>query len=345
LQLGTKWSAAMAAALFAMELPSWWLSAMIGTIFIVAASALMLPGMTWGEKSQVKESVSQSKSTSKRKSGTSMNAKQEALGRLEDEPWFPLVEYKCWQEAEHLQGCPWCFDGCETVEDVIKSIWRSPLHTGLQQALSALLSRVKDVRVARVHNRIPDEIHFAIVYSLKSGAELFGGQPLDLSIGLDLDSSNEPGLRRRRVHNDDLWYSEPPAAVELDSGLPCLAPFYRIHDGFGCLLSSNHLPLLLANPSDSVQGSCYYVYPTRWMQPVRGNQHLVKFARVDKLCTACADCRDENPHVVFAETNGDITEDDEPPLDFVADTVCNIAGQKVVPDGLSYHAYSGSPVF
>merc|ERR1719230_1825739 len=120
---------------------------------------------------------------------------------------------------------------------------------------------------------------FSIVYRLNSGAELFGGQPLELSVGLDLEGISEPGLRRR--HGNQGRAMPGHETMGLDNGLPCLAPFYRIHDGFGCLLSSKHLPVLLAHPSDTIQGSCFYVYPTRCMEFVRGcqNQFLVKFAR------------------------------------------------------------------
>jgi len=67
---------------------------------------------------------------------------------------------------------------------------------------------------------------------------------------------------------------------------------------------------------------------------------LIKFARVDKNCVACADQREASPYVVFAEHSGDFEDDDESPLDFVADTVCNIAGQKVVPNMSGHYGYS-----
>jgi len=332
-------------AFFAADVPWWWLGGVVGTMFIVVLSAFMLPGMSWGDqKSQVKQDTATAQEAKRKATKKVKRGGEDSPSRIEDEPWYPEVEYKEWQDAGELAGCPWSFDGCDSVQDVIKSIWRTPLHTGLQQALSALLSRVKRVRVVRVHYRMSDETFFSIVYGLNSGAELFGGQPLDLSVGLDLEGISEPGLRRRHGGGGSPLRDE--ASMSLDNGLPCLAPFYRIHDGFGCLLSTKHLPVLLANPSDTIQGSCYYVYPTRWMEPVQTSEFLVKFARVDKNCSATADAREEHPHVVFAERNGELTEDDEPPLDFVADTVCNIAGQKVVPDGLTYHAYhAGPPVF
>jgi len=328
----------MAADFLASDVPMWWLGGIVGTLFIVVMSAVMLPGMQWGEKkaSQVAPVVQPKKKPTRQASGDSPT-------RIQDEPWFPEIEFKEWKDASQFAGCPWCFEGCQTTEDVIRKIWRTPLHTGLQQALSALISRVKTVRIARVHYRVMDETHFAVLYGLKSGAELFGGQPLEMSVGLDLEGVNEPGLRRRHGAPSDDVLRDDTFEPSLDNGLPCLAPFYRIHNGFGCLLSSKHLPVVLSNPGDNIQGSCYYVYPTRHMEEVRGSQYLVKFARVDKLCVAAADFRDEHPHIVFAEANGELTEDDEPPLDFVADTVCNIAGQKVVPDGLSYHAYHGMP--
>jgi len=331
-------------AIFAADAALWWAGGIIATIVLLVLSAILVPGMFWGEKTQVKqESRTQSKASSVSPERKARKKRNDVPGRIEDEPWFPEIEFKTWQEANQLPGCPWSFDGCDCVEDVIKSIWRTPLHTGLQQALSALTSRVKSVRVARVHYRMPDdETFFAVVYSLKSGAELFGGQPLDMSVGLDLEGICEPGIRRRHGSAGSPQSRGKPAD-SLENGLPCLAPFYRIHDGFGCLLSSKHLAVLLANPGDSIQGSCFYVYPTRCLEPLRSDPYLVRFARVDKDCAAVADIREELPHVVFAETNGVITQDDEPPLDFVADTICNVAGQKVVPDHMSYqsyHAYS-----
>jgi len=325
---------------FTVDAPWLWLCGMIGTLFIVVMSAIMLPAMMGDDKSQVKQATAQATAAAvpKRKGGK--KGKQDSPGRLEDEPWFPEIEYKDWQQAGEMDGCPWSFDGCDTVQDVIQKIWRNPLHTGLQQALKALMARVKNVRLCKVHYRMTDETFYAVLYTLNSGAELFGGQPLELSVGLDLEGISEPGIRRR--HGGDGGSGNGQQSLpSLESGLPCLAPFYRIHDGFGCLLSSKHLPVMLTNPSDTIQGSCYYVYPTRCLEPVRGSEFLVKFARVDKQCAACADAREEHPHVVFAESSGELTEDDEPPLDFVADTVCNIAGQKVVPDHVSYHAYHG----
>jgi hypothetical protein len=324
---------------FAADVPWWWLGGVLATLLIAVFSAVLVPGMLRGdEKGQVKQASSHTEEAKRKVGSSPSKLKQEKLGRIEDEPWFPELEFKEWQDAGQLPGCPWSFDGCDSVQDVIKSVWRTPLHTGLQQSLSALLQRVKNVRVARVHDRMTDEIFFCIVYRLNSGAELFGGQPLDLSVGLDLDGISEPGLRRR--NGDGGNAQRALESISLDNGLPCLAPFYRIHDGFGCLLSSKHLPILLSGPTDTIQGSCFYVYPTRCMEPVRGEHHLVKFARVDKNCVAAADWREEHPHVVFAESNGELTQDDESPLDFVADTVCNIAGQKVVPDGYGYHSYN-----
>jgi len=325
----------MAMPFFADNVPWWWLGGICGTLLVVMLSAVMMPFMSWGDKKQGK---TQAKAGAKRKP-SSGNRKDDSPGKLEDEPWFPEVEFRDWQDAVLMQGCPWSFDGCDSVEDLIKCIWRNPLHTGLQQAMTALISRTKNVRVARVHYRMTDETFYSVVYTLKSGAELFGGQPLEMAVGLELDEGiSEPGLRRRNVGGDDARTQDDDT---LGNGLCCLAPFYRIHDGFGCLLSSKHLAVLLANPGDTIQGSCYYVYPTRHMEPVQGAEHLVKFARVDKQCAAAADIREEHPHVVFSEHTGDLTEDDEPPMDFVADTICNIAGQKVVPDGMCYHAYGG----
>lgn len=331
-------------AIAALDLSFWWLAGIMGTVTIVVLSVILMPGMGGadGKKQVAREQTKEERilAEAARKRAAKKEAARQDSGRLEDEPWFPQLEFKDWQDAGQLPGCPWCFDGCDSTEDVIKSIWRAPLNKGLQQALGALLSRVKKVRVARVNFRATDECFFAAVYTLNSGAELFGGQPLEQAVGLDLDDEGpgEVGLRRRHGGGPGFQSSEESEANDID--LPCLAPFYRIHDGFGCLLSSKHLPIVLTNPSDTIQGSCFYVYPVRCLETIAGSSYLAKFARVDKACVACADRREMHPHVVFAESNGQLTEEDEAPLDFVADTVCNIAGQKVVPDSLQYHAYS-----
>lgn len=323
----------------------------MSTLVLVVLSVVLLPTMIWGDKNQAQKSRIKGKKESPLEAAAAAavakkKAQRKDNSKLEDELWVPHIEYKSWQEANQIPGCPWSFDGCDCVEEVIRRIWRNPLHTGLQQALEALVARVSHVRIARVQYYVPEEEEFfTVVYSLKTGAELFGGQPLEMSVGLDLmDTTDieESGLRQRhgsgapkkKIFDDD--------ALELDNGLPCLAPFYRIHDGFGCMISTKHLPVLLAAPSDSMQGSCFYIYPSRCLVPLKTHPYLVKFARVDKDCAACADIRDEHPHVLYAESNGNLTQDDEAPMDFVADTICNVAGQKVVPDGATYHAFSGN---
>lgn len=265
---------------------------------------------------------------------------------LETEPWCPKMEIKDWQQAGELPGCPWNFDSCHTVPDVLERIWRSPLCPELQTAFDALSNRVKNVQVARVQATMPTATHFTIVYSLHTGAELFGGSPLEHAVGLDLGqdedvrarspSPRRGGLRRRRGSGSPT--SQEEASEATDILLPCLLPFYRIHDGFGVLLSTRHLPLLLSSPTEGINGSCYYVYPARGLEPVTLRRPLIRFARVDRTCSACADRSLEQPVVVYLERNGEQTEDDEEPLAFIADTVSNVAGQRVVPP-----SYMGGP--
>jgi len=261
------------------------------------------------------------------------------------EPWSWRLEVKDWQQAGQFPGCPWSFDGCESVEDVLRRIWRMPLSKHLSSALDALESHVQAVRIARSPALLAEEVHFAVIYTLSSGAELFGGAPLEHAVGLELgDSGCEPGmgtsppwspispvrrdgLRRRRGESSP----KSPVSEAAHLPLPCLAPFYRIHDGFGVLLSTDHLPVLLSNPSDSVQGSCFYAYPVRALEPVARRASLIRFARVDRHCVACADGAAERPCVVYVERSGEQLEDDEVPLAFLADTVRNVAGRASAP--------------
>merc|ERR1712224_657353 len=88
----------------------------------------------------------------------------------------------------------------------------------------------------------------------------------------------------------------------------------------------------MGHPNDSSHGSCFYVYPARGLEPVPRHcqPNLVKFARVDKNAIATADVSQEKPGIVYVERGGAETVDDESPLSFVADTVSNVAGQRVV---------------
>jgi len=236
-----------------------------------------------------------------------------------------------WYEvASSLPDSPWSFDRCGSLEDVLATIWRSPLDRRLQGGFAELHRRMRRVRVARcVLDRPVEKTYFCIVYTLSSGAEIFGGSPVDDAIGLSLDAANEddrPRHRRRRRRSSSEM-RETPKAPQLP--LPCLAPFYRVHDGVGVLLSLQHLPQLLTSPDDSINGSCFYIYPMRALEVLDEQRpHLVKFARVDRHCVACADRRREEPNVVYADPAEDLVQDDEAPLDFVDDTICNIAGRK-----------------
>mmetsp|Transcript_88230 Transcript_88230/g.139432 ORF Transcript_88230/g.139432 Transcript_88230/m.139432 type:complete len:335 (+) Transcript_88230:59-1063(+) len=326
-----------------LALSWWWLAFCTTSVLVVAFT---IPGMLWkDQKVQKTGSKTQHQQSSLReapvstmpKSTTRNRAKEEDIGDIRQEPWIPEVMIKEWREAGQFFDCPWCFEGCDNVEDVIHSIWgRTATSKGLQQSLNALIAKVKNVRVAKVNYRMTGDVYWAALYTLHSNAEIFGCQPLDHSVGVDLDCDVMPGLRRRRGNGSE---NRGILGEVEEIALPCLAPFYRIHDGFGCLLSHKHLAILLANPHDNMGGSCFYVYPNRCLTPLKLKPSLLKFARVDKNCVACASSRDEHPNVVFAEHNGQLTDDDECPLDFCADTVCNIAGQKVVPGEYGQYGY------
>merc|ERR1739848_271421 len=104
------------------------------------------------------------------------------------------------------------------------------------------------------------------------GATIFGGPPLDSAVGLDLTSNNE-GLRHRKTARR--WFSFTSEASG-SSLLPALAPFYRIHDGVGVVLSTKDLPALVADPKGSYgAGSCFYIYPRDTLDPLGRHPNLV----------------------------------------------------------------------
>eukprot|EP00418_Pyrodinium_bahamense_P030955 CAMPEP_0179154248 /NCGR_PEP_ID=MMETSP0796-20121207/75057_1 /TAXON_ID=73915 /ORGANISM="Pyrodinium bahamense, Strain pbaha01" /LENGTH=494 /DNA_ID=CAMNT_0020855603 /DNA_START=54 /DNA_END=1538 /DNA_ORIENTATION=+ len=267
-----------------------------------------------------------------------------------------LVELRDWQQAAELRGCPWSFDGCTSLQEALEHVWLPLVDEALGAALDALAAQLGAMRVARVSAIGSEEHYFAVVYTLLTGAELFGGAPLEHEVSLEL--SHEVGLSekmnldngsppsRSRVQSKaaaaeggmhrKIWSRQlqglrdlrlslggPPKAHEL--ALPCLSPFYRIHDGFGSLLSTLDLPALLSDPDNAAAGSCYYVYPAQALRPVGRWRHLVKFVRVDHHCVACVDCRRREPGTVYVERGGRCILDDCPPLAFVVDTVRNLA--------------------
>jgi len=237
---------------------------------------------------------------------------------ITEEPWCPKLELKEWQEAGAFSDCPWNFEGCEYISDVIRRIWQGELSSELQGAFDAIDNQVRNVNIARVTVSCPqDVVHFAAVYTLNSGAELFGGGPYEKAPRSSAEACRKP-------HADAL-----PAG---------LAAFHRVHDGFGVLLSVRHLPFLMCSPDDTVQGSCFYVYPARGLEAPAARPDLVRFARVDSSCVACANRREGRPGVFYMDRGQEPVEEDEAPLAFVGDTVSNLAGQRVVPP-----AYLGGP--
>jgi len=255
---------------------------------------------------------------------------------LNEEPWIPTMEVKDWTEAASFESCPWNFGHCESVEDVLNCIWKTPVPKDLHVGFDAMQKSVKGVSIAYVKLGSLKEIHYCILYTLRSGAELFGGAPSEQTVGLELEPGEETaGLRRRRgaEASANSW-----RIVNDENPLPCIAAFFRIHDGFGTLMSRKHLPLLLESPVDTIHGSCFYVYPKRGLQPMGQRPTLLRMARVDKTCCVAVDRRKAEPGVVYVERNSQFTEDEETPLSFIADTVSNISGNRVVPP-----PYEGGP--
>lgn len=267
---------------------------------------------------------------------------EESIGQ---ETGCPKLEQREWTEAGQISDSPWSFEGCEDLSAALDRIWRAPLCTELQDAFVVLKHNVKNIRVARIDLPADNEVFFSIIYQLNTGAELFGGAPSDNAVGFEFsecmtddegDAEGATGLRRRGGGTSTK--REESGTEGSPFSLPCLTPFYCIHDGFGVLMNTKHLPLLMTHPGDSAHGSCFYVYPSRGLEPAKRLPYLVKFARVDKDCVACADARQKKPSVTYVERAGNAIEDDESLISFIGDTVSNVAGTRVVPP-----SYLGGP--
>jgi len=207
-----------------------------------------------------------------------------------------------WQRAGELAGCPWDFAGCEGLGAALECVWRRPLGVELEAAFAALRPRVRGLRVARC-GASAGPPRFAVVYALAGGQELFGGEPLEHAVGLELGA--------------------PQSGA---GALACLWPLLRVHDGFGVLLAPEHLPALLGPAATEPGGSCFYLHPRRALRPLAAAPQLVRFARVDRHCCACVDASAREPRVVYVDRGGEQNEDEESPLAFAAETVRNIAG-------------------
>mmetsp|Transcript_68653 Transcript_68653/g.200930 ORF Transcript_68653/g.200930 Transcript_68653/m.200930 type:complete len:351 (-) Transcript_68653:253-1305(-) len=324
-----------------------WATFLSSSALLVMTISLLLPAAIAAamlcEQRRTKEQCGSSEEVETRPSSPGRSPSRKRTGSSpassfdDAEPWRRQLDAKGWQQAGQLEGCPWSFDGCDDVQDAMERIWRRPLARDLHSTFEVLKASVQNIQVARFQASDFDEAVFVAVYALRGGAELFGGAPLEHTVGVELfgEESCEPGrgtspVRRPSSPTRRRWGEcSPRSSVSepSDLPLPCLSPFYRIHDGFGVLLSIDDLPRLLSNPGDSVDGSCFYVYPVRGFEPVAPHRSLVKFARVDRHCVACANCLAEDPRVVYVERTGDHFEDEETPLAFVADTISNVAGR------------------
>eukprot|EP00928_Gymnodinium_smaydae_P061234 TRINITY_DN45365_c0_g1_i1.p1 TRINITY_DN45365_c0_g1~~TRINITY_DN45365_c0_g1_i1.p1 ORF type:complete len:338 (-),score=62.74 TRINITY_DN45365_c0_g1_i1:94-1047(-) len=247
--------------------------------------------------------------------GAAGDAAADGSESLEKEAWCPQLEERPWQDAGELAGCPWSFEGCSDLASALGCIWREPLSRELQDCFENLKASTKDLKIVRAKAGFPRVTRFVAVYQLRSGSLLFGGAPVDHAVGLKL--SDQPDRAEGR------------GVDGARRGLPCLAEFFRIHDGFGKLAQLNHLPVIAVTPTDEFDGSCYYVYPVRSQDPIPGARHLVRFARVDRRCVACVDRRVKaTGGVRYVEHTGEVVEDEESPLSFVADTIDNVAGKR-----------------
>jgi len=347
-------------------MPWWWVvllsactvAAMLMALVVpVVTTVVMYRGKRDGTKSRIRQTARRSSS------------------KTTGPPSF--LELRDWRQASELAGCPWSFEGCEGLMDVLERIWHPLPAEELQPVLEAIRARVQGVRVVRIARQAQQESHFGIVYTLMGGAELFGGAPLQavaegtaeseaevgagaseaaasedeggdaeggaggdgrLALRAVLSSGSQPShkvvprrlgarLRRRGPAEGDNDSPELPALP-----LPCLSPFYRVHDGFAALLSTLDLPALLRRPDNMVRGSCFYVYPTSAMRPIARWPNLVKFARVDRQCVASASRLQERPGLVYVERTGSHIADDYPPLAFVADTISNVISRAVAQE-------------
>jgi len=95
------------------------------------------------------------------------------------------LELRDWSCASELEGCPWEFEGCDCIQDVLERIWCPLAAEELHEALELLKLHVQTVRVARVEVRRQDHDCFGIVYGVAGGHDFFGGAPLEHDVSLE----------------------------------------------------------------------------------------------------------------------------------------------------------------
>eukprot|EP00435_Cladocopium_sp_Y103_P029386 s760_g7.t1 len=157
------------------------------------------------------------------------------------------------------------------------------------------------------------ESQMHVVYALRPHSEMWQESvravqldqaELDRLLREKVATKPRPTLKQRPVKDAIQWLLEAGASLEAlcsdgnpeatamkvseheENPLPCIAAFFRIHDGFGTLMSRKHLPLLLETPSDTVHG-----YPMRGLEQVHSRPSLLKVARVDRSCFVAVDRR------------------------------------------------------
>jgi len=175
-----------------------------------------------------------------------------------------------------------------------------------------------------------------LIYSMRDNSTVFGGPPVEHSIGLELDAPTEEsaspgGLRRRRSNSSPSrrGSTRPHPDTDEPCPLPAMADFYRIHDGFGVVVNTSDLPEVLEYPGyQAKSGSTYYVLPVRALGPVSETRpDLYVFGRIDKACVVAADITKEEPKVVYVERFSlSHVEEEETVIEFTVDTILNLVG-------------------
>ena len=117
---------------------------------------------------------------------------------------------------------------------------RKNIQVLLDEARDDLIQKTREIRVVHVK----ESNLFFVIYVLTEGSTLFGGPPLENVCDDDIvDAHHGEGADMVNVYNE-------------------LKHFYRIHNGFGMIMSvKKHLPIIVKNFFEGCGFSGYYIYP------------------------------------------------------------------------------------
>jgi len=159
-------------------MPWWWVVLLFSCTIVAMLLAMIIPFVQWVNMRR------------------HMQKKRDALfPKQSRRPWVrstasgatksSRLELRDWSCAGELTGCPWEFEGCDSIEDVLERIWCPLAADELHEALELLKLHVQTIRVARVEFGKQNHRCFGVVYGVAGGYNLFGGAPLEHDVSLE----------------------------------------------------------------------------------------------------------------------------------------------------------------